>query len=223
MSLDAGLQKAYILDTTSGNQLACRFNPKEYTISKSSTWTRPTTPSATQTPTPEFRNPDPRSLSMELFLDGWESPSGDVSTDVETLFGMTVPTSSSLDQRTPQPPVVAFMWGTKPIIKGFIKQVSARYNMFKSDGTPVRATLNVTVEEIPDDPARTNPTSGGPAGRRTHTVVDGDSLQSVAYQEFGDAGLWRALADLNGIDDPLSLSPGQSLFIPNAAEAVEWT
>src|SRR5207253_4703089 len=57
------------------------------------------------------------------------------------------------------------------------------YTMFKPDGTPMRAICTLDVEEIPSEPGRQNPTSGGLAARRSHTVVAGDSLASIAYRD----------------------------------------
>ena len=59
-----------------------------------------------------------------------------------------------------------------------------------------------------------NPTSGGISGRRVHTFSAGDTLHSVAYAEYGNPGLWRVLAEANGVDDPLRIAPGTALLIP---------
>ena len=45
-------------------------------------------------------------------------------------------------------------------------------------------------------------------------VRDGDSIQSVAHTAYGDATLWRRIAEANGIDDPMSLPRGTVLSIP---------
>jgi nucleoid-associated protein YgaU len=45
-------------------------------------------------------------------------------------------------------------------------------------------------------------------------VRDGDSLQSVAHNAYGDPTLWRRIAEANGIDDPLSIPRGTVLSIP---------
>jgi nucleoid-associated protein YgaU len=50
-------------------------------------------------------------------------------------------------------------------------------------------------------------------------MIEGDSLQSIAYRELGKAAYWRAIADLNGIDDPLRVTAGTVLLIPSVADA----
>jgi nucleoid-associated protein YgaU len=51
-----------------------------------------------------------------------------------------------------------------------------------------------------------------------HTVVAGDTLASVAFRQYGDPAMWRPLAAFNGIDDPLRVRPGATLFVPALEE-----
>ena len=78
--------------------------------------------------------------------------------------------------------------------------------------------MTVTIKGEQEVPAGPNPTSHGIDTRRVH-LIEGDTLQSVAYAELGRATYWRAIADLNGIDDPLRLRPGTAILIPTAADA----
>src|SRR5262249_40009523 len=51
----------------------------------------------------------------------------------------------------------------------------------------------------------------------TYYVQAGDSLQSVALNEFGDSSLWYLIADANGLSSGPAdlLTTGQRLSIPN--------
>ena len=49
---------------------------------------------------------------------------------------------------------------------------------------------------------------------RPRVVKRGDTLSSIAAEEFHDATLWRPIAETNRIDDPLALQPGTVLSIP---------
>jgi nucleoid-associated protein YgaU len=113
---------------------------------------------------------------------------------------------------------VRFCWGEKVHFTAYLKSVNAKYTLFRPDGTPMRASCTITLEEIPTDAAKQNPTSGGLAALRSHTVVAGDSLASIAYREYGAPAYWRALAEANGIDDPMRLRPGTRLLVPPAEE-----
>jgi nucleoid-associated protein YgaU len=52
-------------------------------------------------------------------------------------------------------------------------------------------------------------------------MVEGDTLQSIAYRELGRPAYWRAIAELNGIDDPLRMTAGTTLLIPSRADAAK--
>jgi nucleoid-associated protein YgaU len=217
--VDRSLEKAFIVRKDNNEQLTCLFNPKEYTIKKSSQWKSTPQKGAKKAPKTEFVGTNPRTLDMELFFQSWESPTGDVAKDVDTLFEWTNPTEDSRRQNKPQPPIVMFRWGATASFEAYVKSVTAKFTMFKPDGSPVRSTVTVQFEETPDSADKQNPTSGGLAGRRTHLVREGDSLHSIANREFGDPGMWRAIAETNRIDDPMRLTPGARLLIPPPSEA----
>jgi hypothetical protein len=209
-------------------RLDCQFNPKQLSISTSSTWTREPAKGAKDASEPEYVGANPWSLKMELFFDGWDAPSSpgapsprDVSTDIQKLLAWCKPTEESRKKEVPRPPVLVFHWGTTPKFQAYLSTVDATFTMFTPEGMPVRATANITLEQIPEKDRRGNPTSGGIVGRSSHLVADGDSLHSIAFQQLGDPRYWRALAAVNGIDDPLRLRPGTRLLLPDLAEAAQ--
>jgi len=215
------MPKASLATEDGSKTLKFQFNPKELSISKSATWNRPTNKGAKHSTKPEFGGVQPQSVQMELFFNDWEGD-GSLVADIQTLLTWLKPTDKSISDKKPQPQALLFQWGGQgPLsdFKGYLKSVSAKYTMFKPDGTPVRATAQITLEEIPVDTAKQNPTSGALAGRRTHVVAAGDSLHSLAFREYDDPGLWRGLAAFNDIDDPLRLAPGRRLMLPTADEA----
>jgi hypothetical protein len=203
-----------------------RYNPTEYTVSKSARWNRPPTRGAESSTPPEFTGSNPTTIGMEIFFDAFEEVAGDVSGDVDTLLTWTRPTPVSIAQGLPQPPLLRFVWGPNPVLQsfqGYLKSVQAKYTMFRRDGTPVRATATISLEEVTPEVAGQNPTSGAREGRRAHVVAEGESLPSIAYREYGLASLWRGLAAFNDIDDPMRLEPGRELLLPTQAEATRLT
>jgi nucleoid-associated protein YgaU len=79
----------------------------------------------------------------------------------------------------------------------------------------VRATLNVTFQEAEKSgkyPLQ-NPTTGGNPGYKARIVKEGDTLDWIAHEEYGDAAMWRFIADTNNINNPKILKPGQTLSI----------
>lgn len=195
-----------------------QFNPKEVTIQKAAKWERkPTKGSKTASP-PEFTGPDPCKLTVEMFFDATDTADGSVVSVVESLFACCVPTEESLSQKKPSPPLVVLQWGTVSSFPAFVTSVSAKYTLFRANGTPIRALCSVSMEEMPGDPLGQNPTSGSRDVRRVHRLVSGDTLSSVAFAEYGDPTQWRTLAAFNGIDDPMRLRTGTVLMLPSPDE-----
>jgi hypothetical protein len=46
-------------------------------------------------------------------------------------------------------------------------------------------------------------------------VQDGDTLQSIAEQIWGDSNFWYLIADANGLNGSSQLTAGMDLIIPN--------
>jgi len=202
--------------------LKFQFNPTEYTITKSARWNRTPTRGAESSTDPDYAGTNPTSVKMQIFFDASEEPVGDVSRDVATLVEWTKPTPMSQMMNRGQPPLLRFVWGMNPVLQsfqGYLKTVSAKYTMFRFEGTPIRAMANITLEEVTEKVGPQNPTSGARDGRRSRVVAEGESLASIAYEEFGLTSLWRGIAMFNDVDDPLSLQPGTDLLIPTLTEA----
>lgn len=122
-----------------------------------------------------------------------------------------------------QPAKLTFQWG--PPMIGFmyeckLTQVTVNYTRFSAIGIPLRAEVDLQLMETPTllGSMPTNPTSGGLPGRRSHTVADGESLQSIATEKYGTPGLWRKIAEVNNIKDPARVRPGNTIYLPNPEE-----
>ena len=190
------------------------FNPKEWSVTHSAEWKTETTKKGT--PPPEFKGPKPASASVEIFLDESDKDGGDISTTVNRLKTLVSPEPNSVSSQKPSAPHVLFEWGEAIRFKGYVESVAVKYTMFRGQGTPIRGTVTVAMKEFPQTTPKQNPTSGSTTGHRTHRVVAGDSLASIAYIEYGDPNGWRRLADANGIDDPLRVRDGTVLHVPPA-------
>ncbi len=57
-------------------EITFQFNPKEYSVKKSSKWERKAAKGSKSAAMPEFMGPEPRSLDLEVFLDQSDSSSG---------------------------------------------------------------------------------------------------------------------------------------------------
>ena len=202
-------------------EIECMFNPTEYRLTQTLNVSRNQTP-AKDGGTPEFSGTNAMTLTTQLFFDDFGAMQGDVTPKITTLLSWTHPTAASMDKKKPCPPLVSFKWGGNPQLanfSGFLKSVVVNYTIFRKDGTPVQAKVDITIEGQPETIGGQNPTSHSINSRRVHTMIEGDTLQSVAYAELGKPGYWRAIAELNGIDDPQRVIAGTTLLIPSVADA----
>jgi hypothetical protein len=117
--------------------------------------------------------------------------------------------------KPPRPPKCQFIWGAFLSFEVNVVSVDISFEMFAPDGKPIRAFVDIKFEQSDKDEnkgklPRQNPTSGSYA-RKIWTVLEGETLDWIAYQEYGDANAWRHIAESNGLNDPMNLRPGQLL------------
>jgi nucleoid-associated protein YgaU len=153
----------------------------------------------------------------------WTTPGGG------SLLGQLVSAAASAlgfkFQATSQQPILTLQWGDPArgfLMQGYLNTVSINYLRFDSLGNPTRAMVTASFQEAPNFLLNmlTNPTSGGVPGRRAHVMRQGETLQSLATATYGRPQHWRAIAEANGIDDPLRVRPGRYVRLPAPDELV---
>jgi nucleoid-associated protein YgaU len=196
------------------------FNPKAYTIQTKGNWKGSSQP-ATDGPVPQWLGVEPPVLDVEILLDSFSVPPCEPLAVIAQLKQLTLPTALSMATGTSSAPIVMFGWGSNIIMdQAVVEWVNVEYQRFLL-GVPVRAkaTVHLRAVPLPSPLGPTNPTSGGLAAQRHRTVVEGDTLASIAYQEYKDPNKWRALAESNDIDDPMRVKEGTVLIVPDRREA----
>ena len=200
--------------------IECMFNPTEYSLARSNTVQRNQSPQQVGG-TPHYSGSGPLSLSMQLFFDDFAAMEGDVTPSITKLLTWTVPKDPQATNA--RPPKVGFDWGNPQLHEfwGYITTIRISYTIFRMDGTPVQAKVDLTIEEVvpPQDPPPTNPTSHAINSNRIRTLTEGETLQALAYKELGKATLWRSIAELNGVDDPMRVGAGDTLIMPTKSDA----
>jgi hypothetical protein len=212
--------KIYEVDS-SGNEkggglsVDCMFNPFEYTVAKSNQYEQRSQNRAS-VPSVEFKQAGPQTLRLSLIFDTYEEGE-DVSRITNRLWKFMESKTRQENGRNRKvpPPEVAFEWGVF-CFAAVITEMTQKFLLFKQDGTPVRAKVDVTFTQHIDreDYPNQNPTSGDGPPQRVWKVIAGDRLDTIAYQTYGDSTQWRRIAAYNGISNPFALRPGMELAIP---------
>jgi hypothetical protein len=211
------LTKATITNLYTNTKMQCLFNPTEYTIAKTNNWqAKPV--KGKNVPKMDFTGGGARSMTVELLFDVFENPLGDVRNYTNELFNLCNIDASKKNQSTKKsrPPYVLFEWGDNWEFKAAITSLSVRFTLFRHNGVPVRALVNLTLMEAVDesDKPGTNPTTHSDPGMRRRMVRPRDTLAAISHEEYGNPNFWRLIANANRIDDPLAIEPGQILAIP---------
>lgn len=191
-------------------KVTCQFNPKDFSITKNIKWTQKVI-NGKNTGVWEFSGGEAQDLTVNLIFD-----STDTGTDVRDKYAnllkmAEIDTSKKNPQtRKGEPPECKFQWGSYLSFSGFIKSIGQEFILFKADGTPLRARLKVTFCETANPPKPQNPTSRTES-RKIWIVREGETLDWIAYKEYGSPAHWRHIAVTNDLDNPLDLQPGQVL------------
>jgi nucleoid-associated protein YgaU len=209
------------LQIEGGEPIACLFNPKDFSITKSNAWEAKATPGASAG-TPQFGGGSPRELSLQLLFDASLLGDGKAVRDAtDRLFAMMDATQgggagTGGKKNTKRPPKLSFVWGRFIWFDAYAKSLQVTYQLFAPDGQPLRADVKLSLIQAQAGPPKgQNPTTRSDDGSLGgHVVRDGDTLQAIAFRAYGDPTRWRAIAEANGIDDPLRLRRGTTLALP---------
>ncbi|MCB0155289.1 MAG: LysM peptidoglycan-binding domain-containing protein [Anaerolineae bacterium] len=217
------------------NKLYCQFNPASITIAKEVSWEasggegdggEEAAPQPNRNaPELEFKGGGGATFSLELLFDTTDQPPGTTARDVRRytndLLALTLgepkqeKKTEAEEVEAPKP--VIFGWGDFELFQAVITKVEISFIMFDPDGKPVRATAAVEFLEYAEKPAGSQNPTTRTEPRKTWIVEQGQSLQQIAYAEYGHPGHWRHLADSNDLLNPLKLQPGQVLILPPLA------
>lgn len=205
-------QKAYIealLGIYKGQRAEVIFNPAEYSVEKGNQFASAPLPGLSN-PVLSFVNGDADTLTMELFFDTYTNRgAADVRDETKKISRLLV-----IDPTIHAPPPVMFVWGGLSF-QAVIERLTQRFTMFREDGVPVRATLNVTFKEYRTIKEQlTNPKLESSDWSKHRVLAPEDQLNLIAAIEYGDPFVWRVIADANEIDNPRLLEPGREIRLP---------
>jgi Contractile injection system tube protein/LysM domain len=189
-------------------RIPLRFNPTDYKLSKSNTFAEITIPGL-ETPPLQYVRGGSESLTVQALVD-----TSDTMENVRTTYVDAVRKLMRPDSREHAPPIVRFVWD-EAVFTGVMEKLDVNYVLFRKDGVPLRAQLDITLKEFRpaaqqvQDPPRSSPTV-----EKSYVVRRGDTLSSIAAAVYRRADAWRELARANGIVNPRDLRPGQVLTVP---------
>ncbi|MCM1106288.1 MAG: hypothetical protein NC355_05010 [Blautia sp.] len=208
---------AILVETEEGGaeEIEVQFNPESYNISYGAGYSEKKIPGL-DGPISQFVAGESMTLEMTLYFDTYEPPTTEkpeggssVAERTKKLAGL-----AAIRGSLHRPPEVIFCWGSLQFC-GYVAGVKESYTMFLSDGTPVRAKVDVTFKSLlnPGDSRRLEPFES-PDRSKLRILKEKEQLWHHAWREYGDVELWRKIAVANGINNPLEIEAGDCLRLP---------
>ncbi|MDI9339686.1 MAG: hypothetical protein QM534_03865 [Sediminibacterium sp.] len=195
-----------------GDPFVVNVNPEKYTHSHTINYNDKQAIGSAGAST-KFEKTSPETISFELVFDATGAIPGsstDASKDVEKL--KTVAYNFNGDIHSPN--YLKLSWGTL-VFNCRLTSLEVNYTLFKPDGTPLRARVNVSFQAYID--AKTLALKEDKKSPDlTHSVLfkAGDTLPNLCYQIYGDVNYYKAVAEANNIIHYRNIAPGTRLYFP---------
>ena len=138
------------------------FNPTEISFSRNVNWTcKDGNRGTSLLPKINFSGVQPYQLTLkQLLFDTYETKESVLTKYIDNIKKGVETIQSGNDQR---PPVYIFMWGDNKYFPCVIDSLTYTLTMFLTDGTPVRALVDIQLREVDKSDV---PPSQGPGGTR---------------------------------------------------------
>jgi hypothetical protein len=199
--------------TSEADKFTCQFNPTSFDVKKVNAFQASPAGQGADLGKLHFTGGVSQDMTLTLTFDSTDTgqPVFNLYTKLRkfTLVDTTVTDSNT---QLSEPPWVIVQWGSYIGFVAVVESLTEKYIYFKPDGTPLRAEVTVNLKQVSKDTSSgaQNPTSRSEP-RRTWVVEEGQRLDWIAFQEYGDSNAWRHIAEANQIDNPHSLHSGQVL------------
>jgi len=203
-------------------ELTLQYNPEKLQLDRTVQWKE--AKATGNKSSLEYTKTAPATLTMELMFDTSINGENVKKEFVDIFSNATMPNvkppstseegkGKESDKQRPQK--VEFNWPPEFQFVGFIKSLKTSYIMFSESGVPIRAKVNLTMQEY-ESQEKIDHGLGQVAGYNLPEVSlvqvqSGQSLSMIAAAAGTSA---QVLADMNGISNPLDVAAGTMLMVP---------
>jgi nucleoid-associated protein YgaU len=203
-------------------RIPASYNPEKYSVNKAVQYAEIGIPGLDE-PILQFVRGQNEKVTLDLFFDTTEKGMVD---NVEDVRDLTKPVYGLLkvDGTTHAPPRFTINWGTGRSLFGqgdstslcVLESMNEEFTLFAPTGEPLRAKLTVTIRMAATVKVQfeANPRSS-PDRTKVVTVLRGQRISDIAYQQYGDSTQWRPIADANPTINPRFLEPGSTILVPS--------
>lgn len=199
-----------------GTPFEVMINPESYTRTNNISYTTRKKMGA-NSESLDFNKITKEKLNFKIVLDGSgvvpvsESNKGK---DVEQMIKELKNLVYEYQGTTHQPHFVELLWG-KLIFKGRLESLSFEYKIFKPDGTPLRAIVNLSfVQFMSEELATAKGGQSSPDMTHVVTIKEGDTLVALCRKIYGKSKYYLQVAEYNDLTNFRFLNPGSMVRFP---------
>ena len=121
----------------------------------------------------------------------------------------------TIDKHLHTPPIAQFAWGEGREFTGVITEFSETFLMFNDLGHVIRAKVKISIKSYETAEKQYRELDlQSPDRTKTRVIKEGERLDTIAMEEYGNPREWRTLAVANDIARPRLIRPGDVLIIP---------
>ncbi|MFZ6774430.1 CIS tube protein [Undibacterium sp. SXout7W] len=189
-----------------------QINPESYRHQHTTQYTKNDS-TDTAGVTTKFYVQSPQVISFDFYLDATGIVPG--VSNVASAVADFKKVAYNYNGTIHSPNYLQIVWGTSNAFNCRLTSLNLEYNLFKPDGTPLRAKLSVEFEQYLS-PNEITQASGKQSPDMTHarTVEAGDTLPVMCYQIYGDSKYYTWIARFNKLNHFRSLKPGTTIYFP---------
>jgi len=198
--------------TKVGEDYRVFLNPESFSQKSENNYDTPRPPGASDD-TPRFNYSSQGSVELSLLLDGTRPIDGktvNVKTELDKLRNLVFSYAGKIHS----PYYVKLTWGSF-IFNGRLTTFNVNYTMFRPDGRPLRAKVDLSFVHFVDANAAALQADRQSADlSHRHLVQAGDTLPLLCYRIYGDARYYLQVARHNQLLHFSRLVPGTILAFP---------
>lgn len=187
-----------------------QFNPEKFSVGQKIVYKKEVAPGKTGVGG-KFDHIEPETVSFDFLIDG--TGAGGRATEVMVeieLFKYVVGFNGMIHR----PHFLVLQWGTF-LMKCVLEAMTIRYELFRQDGTPLRAIISAKFFTYTAGLLETL-LAGRSSPDLTHVrmVKEGDTLPLMAYRIYGDASRYLEVARFNRLNNFRNLKTGDRISFP---------
>lgn len=161
----------------------------------------------------KFKSYSAETVDIEFILDGTgvvDQSDKSVADRIDDLGKLAYNYNGDIHE----PNYVKLKWGTLEF-NGRMTKLGIEYTLFKSDGSPLRAKVNISVQSHVSEKKEAK-LANNQSPDLTHiiTVKEGDSLPLLCSRIYKDSTYYLKVAKINGLTNFRNLKPGSKLHFP---------